>query len=71
MGSDTASHVPKQFAPCHIQSLLPGPTPVLITPLLRGLIVHTWHTLGPKQTRVQVSEPLCEQDSSSVLLGHL
>lgn len=48
MGSDTASHIPKQFAPCHTQSLLPGPTPVLVTPLLRELVVHTWHTLGPK-----------------------
>ena len=57
MTSNTASPVPEQFAPpTHIQAPLLPLTPELVTPLVQGLIVHTWYPLGPKQAWVQVSE---------------
>lgn len=38
IGSNTGSHIPELFAPCHTQALLLGPTPVLVTPLAQGVL---------------------------------
>lgn len=71
MSSNTASHIPEQFASCHAQALLLGPTPVLVTLLAQGLVIHTWHPLGPKKACVHMSKSYCGQDSSSELLYHM